>query len=83
MTLLFWAIRYIVCSLLRPLYWSVMLMKYISSFLAHEAKLSDPQRVLADHFVKQGQEKNGEEEEPVVTIGCGYLDTPQKRLWEV
>ncbi|KAJ5868649.1 hypothetical protein N7534_003202 [Penicillium rubens] len=61
----------------------VTLLFWAIRFLAHEAKLSDPQRALTDHFVKQGQEKNGEEEEPVVTIGCGYLDTPQKHLWEV
>jgi hypothetical protein len=30
-----------------------MLMKYMSSFLAHEARLSDPQRALTDHFAQQ------------------------------
>ena len=28
-------------------------MKYMSSFLALEARLSDPQRALTDHFVRQ------------------------------
>jgi predicted Holliday junction resolvase-like endonuclease len=28
-------------------------MKYMSSFLALQARLSDPQRALTDHFVRQ------------------------------
>lgn len=88
-TLVYWAIRYMQPAFVLP-YWSAMLMKYMSSFLAHEARLSDPQRELTDHFAKQISKIGKAEKAPKKIknrwqfwLQLFFVDTLQKHLWEV